>query len=158
MKQKIVMVGGVIAMILLYLVATQFLLNRNAMNRNTQIANVDVDLAEMGSTMVYAEVYNILMDPTAYLGKNIRVQGEYNQLYNSETGSYDHYIIIKDALACCATGLDFLLQESDSNLELYPEQGSNIELIGEYKQYENYDYDRYYLSAEVAQVIESSEK
>ena len=39
---------------------------------------VDLDLSVMSGTVVYAQVYNLLCDPTAWLGKTIRMAGFYS--------------------------------------------------------------------------------
>lgn len=36
----------------------------------------EVDLTGMSSTMVFAEVYNMMMEPESYEGKTVRMQGE----------------------------------------------------------------------------------
>lgn len=38
-------------------------------------SDVDVDLAAMSSTLVFAEVKNIMYDPYSYVGKIIRMKG-----------------------------------------------------------------------------------
>ena len=48
---------------------------------------VDVDLTALSSTMVYSEVYNMMMSPNDYIGKVVKMQGTYLYVYDSTTGS-----------------------------------------------------------------------
>ena len=47
---------------------------------------VDLDLSLLSGTVVYAQVYNMMYDPDAYLGKIIRMAGYYN--YFDDTGPW----------------------------------------------------------------------
>ena len=65
---------------------------------------MDLDLTTLSSTMVFAEVSNLLYDPIPYLGKTVRMQGEFSvdHAYTME-GELDlsenyFYCIIEDAL------------------------------------------------------------
>ena len=97
---------------------------------------VDVDLTTLSSTMVFAEVSNLLYDPIPYLGKTVRMQGEFSvdHAYTMD-GELDlsknyFYCIIEDALACCAQGLEFSLADAPAYPEGYPEEGSQITVVG----------------------------
>ena len=98
---------------------------------------VDLDLTTLSSTMVFAEVSNLLYDPIPYLGKTVRMQGEFSvdHAYTME-GELDlsenyFYCIIEDALACCAQGLEFSLADSTAVYPAdYPEEGSQITVVG----------------------------
>ena len=98
---------------------------------------VDVDLTTLSSTMVFAEVSNLLYDPIPYLGKTVRMEGEFSvdHAYTME-GELDlsenyFYCIIEDALACCAQGLEFSLADSTAVYPAdYPEEGSQITVVG----------------------------
>ncbi len=97
---------------------------------------VDVDLTTLSSTMVFAEVSNLMYDPIPYLGKTVRMQGEFSvdHAYTMD-GELDlsknyFYCIIEDALACCAQGLEFSLADPPAYPEGYPEEGSQITVVG----------------------------
>ena len=75
---------------------------------------VDLDLTTMSSTMVYSEVSNIMSTPEEYIGKNIKMKGQYVcYLAYDENGeiipgrTYDA-CIIADATACCSQGIEFV--------------------------------------------------
>ena len=69
-------------------------------------ANVDLDLSVMSGTVVYAEVYNMVYSPYRYLGKTIRVKGKYASNYYELTDKVYSYVVVSDATACCAQGLE----------------------------------------------------
>ena len=61
--------------------------------------NIDVDLTVLSSTMVYSEVYNMMVSPEAYIGKTVKMEG-LCAYYNDEQTGNDYYTcIIQDATA-----------------------------------------------------------
>ena len=93
---------------------------------------VDIDLTQMNATMVYAEVSNIMYMPDDYVGKIIRMNGMAVSSTDPETGSIYHAIIIRDATACCASGLDYVLADGQA----YPPDESDATVTGEFELYE----------------------
>ncbi|MBR6020356.1 MAG: hypothetical protein IK055_09100 [Lachnospiraceae bacterium] len=98
-------------------------------------SSVDVDLTVMTATMVYAEVYNMLVSPESYIGKKVKMQGAFNVYIDTETDAHYYLCVIKDATACCAQGLEFVLAGSHSYPGDYPELGTEITVIGEFDTY-----------------------
>lgn len=101
---------------------------------------VDLDFTRMSSTMVYAYVYNIVCSPEDFLGQRFRIGGISDQSYWDQTDTVYHYVVIEDATACCAQGLEFVLTSED---DAYPLPGANIEISGEWAQYEE-DWEIYF--------------
>ena len=97
---------------------------------------IDVDLTVLSSTMVYGEVYQITTSPEDYLGKAIKMSGVYYSTYFDVTGLFYHYVVIEDAAACCAQGIEFVLSSDADYPDDYPLQESVIELVGVYDSYE----------------------
>ena len=62
----------------------------------------------MNKDMVYAIVYQLMVEPDKYIGKTLCIDGLYYTGQNEKTGTYYHYSIIKDALSCCSQGLEFV--------------------------------------------------
>jgi len=93
----------------------------------------EVDLTVMSSTMVYAEVYNILNTPDDYLGKQIKVKGICASEYYEDTDTTYHFVIITDATSCCSQGLEFIWTNHGN--EDYPEDGTEIVFQGLYDTY-----------------------
>ena len=112
---------------------------------------VDVDLTVLSSTMVYAEVYNMLYnDPESYLGKTVRARGEFSiyQLVVDGVLQPDpvaYACIIADAAACCAEGMEFVPEGDLTYPEDYPELGAEITVIGEFQSYEENGMTWYHL-------------
>ena len=112
---------------------------------------VDVDLTVLSSTMVYAEVYNMLYnDPESYLGKTVRARGEFSiyQLVVDGVLQPDpvaYACIIADATACCAEGMEFVPEGDLTYPEDYPELGAEITVIGEFQSYEENGMTWYHL-------------
>ena len=112
---------------------------------------IDVDLTVLSSTMVYAEVNNIMTNPDDYMGKTIKVQGYYNASYYDVTDNYYHYVIIQDAVDCCAQGIEFILTGGDFKYpDDFPEILDFIEITGVFDNYDELDKTYYYLNVDLS--------
>ena len=89
---------------------------------------IDVDLTKLSSTMVYAEVYNMMSAPELYTGSGIRMKGNFAHF----EGNGRHYFscVIADATACCAQGIEFVLKDERKYPDEYPEEGNEITVSG----------------------------
>ena len=99
-------------------------------------SDVDVDLAGMSSTVVYAEVFNMMMDPEPYVGKTVRMDGTLNVFHDPGNGEDFFSCVIADATACCAQGIEFVWEGEHSYPEDYPPVESEIEVSGVFSRYE----------------------
>ncbi|WP_031389778.1 hypothetical protein [Kineothrix alysoides] len=98
--------------------------------------NIDYDLTAMGSDMIYATVYQLMINPEEYVGKTIRMEGTYYATYYEPTAKYYHYVIIQDATACCAQGLEFIWEDgSHVYPEEYPEDEADVTVTGTFETY-----------------------
>lgn len=101
---------------------------------------IDVDLASMSSTMVYAEVYNMMCYPEDYVGKTVRMKGVYARYYDETTDKHYHSCIISDATACCSQGIEFELTDEYSFPDDYPEVDGDVCVTGVFDIYTEDDY------------------
>lgn len=98
---------------------------------------VDVDLTTMSSTMVYAEVNQMVSDPGKYMGKTVRMKGAFN-VFEGDGKNY-YACLISDATACCAQGIEFDLAEKRKYPDDYPDINSEITVSGEFTTYNEGD-------------------
>ena len=106
---------------------------------------VDIDLTALSDTMVYSEVYNIVVSPDTYRGKTIKIQGLFNSYGDDKTGKQYFYCLIPDATACCTKGIEFQLSGSNTYPDDYPKEGSQITIVGTFDTYEYNDFQFSYL-------------
>lgn len=96
-----------------------------------------VDLTALSSTMVYAEVFNMTTFPEDYVGKTVKMRGQFStgKLYaqDGSDGSMVFACIIQDATSCCAQGIPFDLAGNLSYPEDYPELGNQITVVGTFE-------------------------
>lgn len=98
----------------------------------TEAKSVDLDLTQLSSTLIYSEVYNMLITPDDYKGKIIKMKGLFNQYTDEQTGETYNAVIIPDATACCQQGLEFELSDkTNPNFE----QGAEITVVGTFDTY-----------------------
>ena len=94
---------------------------------------MEIDLTSMSSTMVYSYVFNMLNAPDDFIGQRFKIRGTYDEQYWDQTNLTYHYIVIADATACCAQGLEFVLTDSGA---AYPQLGEEFEISGIFDTYE----------------------
>ena len=73
-----------------------------ASQANTSDVQIDVDLTQLSSTMVYAEVYNMMTSPETYIGKIVKMDGTFAYYHDKTTDQYYFACLIQDATACCS--------------------------------------------------------
>ena len=114
--------------------------------------SVDLDLTAMSSTMIYAEVSNMMMEPLEYTGKTVKMEGICGTYQDSETGKMYYACVIQDATQCCSQGLEFVLDEDKYSAQDYPAQGDEIAVKGTFSTYE--ENGGQYLTMVDSQLIE----
>ncbi|MBM6898553.1 hypothetical protein H6B10_02330 [Gemmiger formicilis] len=94
---------------------------------------VDVDLTELSSTMVFAEVAAMVRDPEQYLGKRVRMQGQLAVYPANPALDVDYFytVVVQDATACCQQGLEFIWEDGTQ-----PEAGTELVVTGIFTEYD----------------------
>ncbi len=115
-------------------------------NTHTAAADetVDIDLTAMSSTMVFSEVSAMLAEPDSFLGKTVRMAGQFAIYEDPSTGNIYFACIVQDATACCSNGIEFILEGEPEYPQGYPELGSEIIVTGTFDKYEENGY--YYIT------------
>ena len=116
---------------------------------------VDLDLSKMSGTFVYAEIYQMMMDPQAYIGKVIRLSGWYDVYEDSTTGMVYTSCIIPDATSSCAQGIEFVWGGEHRYPQDYPEPGADLVVTGRFETYLEDDYE--YIHLADAEVVWTTE-
>ncbi len=120
--------------------------DRAAAPSGVAAAAADVDLTTLSSTMVYSEVYNMMVSPESYVGKTVKMNGQF-ALYQSVDANGNlipdqiyFACVIADATACCSQGLEFVLAGEHSYPDDYPELGTEVTVTGTFELYEENGY------------------
>ncbi len=107
-------------------------------NNATASSNVTgdyIDLTKLSSTMVYSEVFNMMVKPENYIGKTIKMKGNFS-LYHDDAKNKDYYAcIIQDATACCSQGIEFITTDEFKYPDNYPAVGDIICVEGVFDTY-----------------------
>lgn len=106
---------------------------------NKSTDGIDYDLTTYSANMVYAEVYNMMYYPQEYIGKKIRVQGQFSCLHDDSTGKSYYACFISDAAACCTQGLEFIPAKKLKYPKDFPKVGENIIVTGTFTTYKEGD-------------------
>ena len=97
---------------------------------------VDYDLTILGSDMVYAEIYNMMIFPKTYIGRSVRVKGVFTVYYDEANDKYHFACFVSDAAACCQQGIEFILDGNKAYPADYPAEGAEICVEGVFGTYE----------------------
>lgn len=92
----------------------------------------ELDLTGMSGTMLYTTVYHMVMQPDDYLGRTIRVKGQFSAYADEKSGKSYYACFIADAAGCCAQGLEFIPAEALAYPDDFPEPGTDITVSGEF--------------------------
>ena len=95
----------------------------------------DVDLTELNSQMVYAQVYDMVTNPDNYKGQKIRAKGPFSYFKDEQTGNEYFAVLISDATACCSQGIEFVLDGDHKYPDDYPALNSEITVSGTFNYY-----------------------
>ncbi len=98
---------------------------------------IDVDLTKMNPMLVFGEVFSMVENPSSYIGKVIKFEGYYTSFADIYNGKYYFFVSIEDALACCAQGMEFIFDDNSREYPIdYPEDGSYVQIVGEFDVYD----------------------
>ena len=101
---------------------------------------IDYDLTAMDGDLVYASVYQMMVEPELFEGKVIKISGRYYASFYDPNNRYYHYVIIEDAMACCAQGMEFVWDDgSHVYPDEYPKDNSYVEVVGTFETYTETD-------------------
>ncbi|GLC80834.1 hypothetical protein [Lacrimispora brassicae] len=108
-------------------------------------SNLDIDLTKLSSTMVFSEVYYMMLSPEEYMGKTVKAEGAFQVYQDPDTKKNYYAVVIADATACCQQGLEFIWNGEHVYPDDYPEQESEIEITGVFQSYQEGGSTYYYL-------------
>jgi hypothetical protein len=101
---------------------------------------IDYDLTAMDGDLIYASVYQMMVEPELFEGKVIKITGRYYASFYDPNNRYYHYVIIEDAMACCAQGMEFVWDDGNHVYpDEYPEDNTYVEVVGTFETYEESD-------------------
>ena len=104
----------------------------------TKSNKIDVDLNNLNANVVYAQVFQMMTEPDKFIGKRIRMSGQFNVYAAQEgnpSGVTEYYaIIIADAQACCQQGIEFVWP-GHTYPDGFPEVKSNASVTGIFEVY-----------------------
>ena len=102
-------------------------------NPSKKSDKIDVDLTKMSATMIYANVFDMLIDPDSYIDKRIKMKGNFQVFTNEEQTEQYYAVIIQDATACCQQGIEFIWDGNHTYPNDYPQIGQEVTVTGFYK-------------------------
>ena len=101
---------------------------------------IDLDLTQLNSTMLYAQVNQMMYKPEKYIGKMVMVPGKFSAVYSEEAGKYYYGCLVTDQTACCTLGVEFELPETMHYPEDYPAENEPITVCGTFDTYQEGPY------------------
>ena len=102
---------------------------------------IEVDLAAISGDVVYAQVYDMMTKPEDYIGKVVKMKGNYS-FYHDDASNIDyHACIIQDATACCAQGIEFEPVTGFTSETDRPADNEEITVVGVFDTYMDGEYE-----------------
>ena len=78
-------------------------------NTETKISEPDINISSGDTNIIYSKANEIATDYNKYLGKTIRIKGNYKAEYGKNRNYY--YCTVTDPTACCSAGFEFILKD-----------------------------------------------
>ena len=100
---------------------------------------IDIDLTKGSANVVYAQVYSMMYAPEEYIGKKVKMQGQFTFYKDEATGKYYFACFISDAAACCTQGIEFIPKKKVKYPDNFPKVGTEISVTGEFYTYKEGD-------------------
>lgn len=85
-----------------------------------------IDLTDLNKDMVYAMVYQMMVDPDRFKGKEVKMKGLFTVYSDEETEDNYFSVLIEDALACCTYGIEFIW---DDGSRIYPDDYPQVDSV-----------------------------
>ena len=105
-------------------------------NINDPSEDVDIDLFVMSPDMVYSTLTQIMTFPSDYIGKTIRIEGEFLAFWYEQTQQYYYYILVCDSTGTSQLGLEFIWEDGTHIYpDDYPGDGSDVIVEGGFEIY-----------------------
>ena len=101
---------------------------------------VDLDLSVLSGTVVYSQVYDMMMQPEQYLGRTVRMKGNFSYFQDPQTQNEYFSVIIADATACCAQGIEFVWAGGHRYPDDYPPLDTELTVTGVFGTYDENGY------------------
>jgi hypothetical protein len=111
-----------------------------------------LDFTRLSETIVIAEMIRIAERPDSYLDRTIKASGVYNIVYDERLGRYRHFIMVVEPDICCPKREFELIWNGD--FSDFPEDKTEIEVVGVFKKYEEGRQTYYYLEVDNIIVLE----
>lgn len=105
---------------------------RGARAKPFTMHNPDIDLTKMSATMIYSEVFNMMISPEEYEGKLIRIKGNFRVMLAKGTDYHYFSVVVPDATACCEQGIEVVWCGKKSYPSDYPEINEEITVTGKF--------------------------
>lgn len=104
--------------------------------QNNQSSDVDIDLTDVSSTIAYTQLFVIQRKPDEYIGKTVKLNGEFQVIENTENNIKFFAIIVSDDAACCKVGYEIVFSEKYKQSTDFPQIGENVTLVGKVNGFE----------------------
>ncbi|MBQ7372037.1 MAG: hypothetical protein IJW67_09205 [Blautia sp.] len=96
---------------------------------------IDIDLSILSDVMASSEIYNMIYEPEDYIGKTIKMRGQFSSYYQEDTDQY--WFTCNRFDGCCSwVGLEFVLTDDYSYPDDYPDEEDTITVIGRFDTYQ----------------------
>ena len=130
MKRKQLVITILLVLILVLLTACP---SKDGSKSAKASDGVDIDLTKMSKTMIYSEVFNMVNSPNKYIGKTVKLTGNFSWYFNSAVKDFTPAVIVQDAAACCSQGVEFTMANFDK--DSMPEVGTEMTIQGSFETY-----------------------
>ena len=117
--------------------------------KKASTGSFDYDFSRMSESVAYSQLSNFMNSPASYVGKTVKIKGDYYITHYDETNKDYYYIILNDTTACCSAYIEFLTDGCN-----YPSKASDdnnkvtVTATGVIDKYDELGQTYYYLKVD----------
>ncbi|RKM54637.1 hypothetical protein D6853_12410 [Butyrivibrio sp. X503] len=95
-----------------------------------------IDLTGQSSTMTYSVVFNMVFYPENFVGKKVKLEGLFSEMYVESKDKRYFACFVPDAAACCAQGIEFEPTDDYKYPDDFPKDSDEITVEGVFDTYD----------------------
>ena len=114
---------------------------------------IDLDISKMSGVLAYSTVVNISESANEYMGKTVKIRGQYYATFYDETQKYYHWVVVGDETLCCRQGLEFVWDGDHRYPGDYPDNETDIEVVGVFGSYDELGRTYYFLTVDDIEIL-----
>ena len=128
----------IITILLILIILTSITACNNTQDTNLETQSetnnemkIDIDVTNFSITILYPLVENMLFYPDDYMGKIVKIKGDFKYWEDEASKENVYMLVVSDEAQCCSAEIEIRF-ESDFDYSKLPNRGDEFTIIGRF--------------------------